>query len=60
MSEWKKCQASTRKVLSYSKALLMGFQSQPHYPDTNVQANTSFKTTHGLTIHTALFPTIHE
>lgn len=29
MSEWKKCQASTRKVLSYSKALLMRFQSQP-------------------------------
>lgn len=43
MSEWKKFKASTRRVLSYSKAFLIGFQSQLLCLDTNVQVNTSFQ-----------------
>lgn len=61
MSEWKKFKASTRRVLSYSKALLIGFQSQLLCLDTNVQVNTSFQTTRSQAIHTlSVVPAIHE
>lgn len=61
MSEWKKFKASTRRVLSYSKALLIGFQSQLLCLDTNVQVNTSLQTTFSQAVHAASpVPAIHE
>lgn len=61
MSERKKFKASMRRVLSYSKALLIRFQSQLLCLDTNVQVNTSFQTTCSQAIHTpSLVPAIHK